>query len=321
MGKCLSESQDRMKKRWNRSGVLEISFGWLFAIIAGIVIIFIAIYFSSKIIHTEQETISAETGKEIGVLLNPLETSFESAQTTSITIPAETRINNGCESTGNFGKQIISLDQKSFNKWILTDINIKFPNKYIFSDEQIEGKKFYIFSKPFEFPFKIADLIYMTSSQDSYCFINSPEEIENEISNLNQENLLTENCDDSNIKVCFNSNNCDVNVDYNRGYVEKDGKRLFFENNALMYAAIFAAPEIYECQIRRLMLRLKELSRIYQEKEIFTGEELCGSILGFDLEELSGLANNLDNSEELELVKAKADMIEDKNNIRKCMLW
>lgn len=310
-----------MKKRWNHLGVLEISFGWLFAIIAGVIIIFIAIYFSSKIIQTEQETISAETGKEIGILLNPLETSFESAQTTSITIPAETRINNGCESTGNFGKQVISLDQKSFNKWIETNINIRFSNKYIFSDEQVEGKKFYIFSKPFEFPFKIADLVYMTSSNDNYCFINSPEEIENEISNLNQKNLLTENCSDKDIKVCFNSNDCDINVKYNLGYVEKEGEKLFFENDALMYAAIFAAPEIYECQIKRLMLRLKELSRIYQEKEIFTGEELCGSNLGLDLAELSGLANNLNNSEELELVKAKANLIEDKNNIRKCMLW
>ena len=143
----MSESQDKkMKKRWNRCGALEISFGWFFAIIAGIIIIFFAIYLSNKIIRTEQETISAETGKEIGILLNPLETNFESAQTTSITIPAETRINNGCELTGNFGEQLIKLEQKSFNKWTETDINIRFSNKYIFSEEGIEGKKFYIFS-------------------------------------------------------------------------------------------------------------------------------------------------------------------------------
>ncbi len=306
----------------NKSGVLEISFGWLFAIVAGIIIIFFAIYLSSKIIHTEQETISAETGKEIGILLNPLETSFESAQTTSITIPAETRINNGCELTGNFGEQLIRLDQKSFNKWIETDINIRFQNKYIFSNEQIEGKKFYIFSKPFELPFKIADLVYITSSENDYCFMgNVPNEVKKEILNLNQKNLFAENCSENSIKVCFGLNNCDINVNYNLKYVEKDGKKMFFEEDALMYAAIFADSEIYECQLKRLMMRLKEISLLYQEKEIFMGEELCGSNLGADLNELSGLAKGLNNSKEIGNIKVRAERIDIKNNARRCMLW
>ena len=52
-------------------------------------------------------------GKEIGILLDPLETSFESAQTTSITIPTETRINNICDSSEAFGEQGIQLDNKA----------------------------------------------------------------------------------------------------------------------------------------------------------------------------------------------------------------
>jgi len=308
----------------SRSAALEISFGWLFAIIAGVIIIFGAIYLSTKIIRTEQETISAETGKEIGILLNPLETSFESAQTTSITIPAETRINNGCELTGNFGEQLIRLDQKSFNKWVETNINIRFPNKYLFSREQIEGKKFYIFSKPFEFPFKIADLMYITSSEDRYCFVSPPGEIEDEISDLNQQNLLTENCSETDIKVCFDSfgsDDCNINVNYDMKYIEKDGDEMYFEGDTLMYAAIFADSEIYECQLKRLMLRLEEISRLYQEKEIFMGEELCGSNLGFDLIELGELAGSLKGSEELEFVTMTAETVSEKNDARRCMLW
>ncbi|OGJ13114.1 hypothetical protein A3K82_03725 [Candidatus Pacearchaeota archaeon RBG_19FT_COMBO_34_9] len=304
-----------------KKAALEISFGWLFAIIAGVIIIFGAIYLSTKIIRTEQETISVETGKEIGILLNPLETSFESAQTTSITIPAETRINNGCELVGNFGEQLIRLDQKSFDKWIETNINIRFSNKYIFSNAQIEGKKFFIFSKPFEFPFKIADLMYITSSKDTYCFISAPDEIEDEISDLSQQNLLTENCSESDIKVCFESNDCDINVNYDMKYVEKDNDEMYFEGDSLMYAAIFADSETYECQLKRLMLRLKEISRLYQEKEIFMGEELCGSNLGWDLNELSELAGSLENSEQLEIIAMTADTVSEKNDARRCMLW
>lgn len=308
-----------------KKGALEISFGWLFAIIAGVIIISFAIYLSSKLMHTEQETISAETGKEIGVLLNPLETSFESAQTTSITIPAETRIYNTCELTGTFGRQRIRLEQKSFNKWTETNINAFFNNKYIFSNEIIEGKKFYIFSKPLDFPFKIADLIYMTSSNDIYCFVDAPDEVKEEILALNQKNLLTEGCSENDIKVCFDNSDCEINVDYIGGYVEKGGKKMYFSGTedarTLMYAAIFSDKDVYECQLKRLMLRLGEISMLYRDKELFTGRVGCDDNLGGDLNELNGLAVSLGNSGEIEIIKNKADIVNEENNARRCQLW
>ncbi|MDD5012675.1 MAG: hypothetical protein PHQ66_03480 [Candidatus Nanoarchaeia archaeon] len=308
----------------NQRGALEISFGWLFAIVAGIVIIFVAIYFSSKIIGTEQETKSAETGKEIGTLLNPLETGFESAQTTSITIPVDTRINNKCELTGTFGRQTIQLDQRSFNEWTKTDVDVFFYNKYIFSDDELTGKKFYIFSKPFDFPFKVADLIYMTTADDRYCFIDAPDEIEEEISNLNQANLLTKNCSGNEIEVCFNNQNCDVEVDYNAGRIGKGGEFVYFDvgDSALMYAGIFAEKAVYECQLRRLMLRVKELSLLYIDKETISRKNGCSDeSLAGDLGVLSELAGGMENSEEISLVKEKAEDINNRNEGRLCRLW
>lgn len=307
----------------NHKGALEISFGWLFAIVAGIVIIVLAIYLSTRLIGTEQETKSAETGKEIGILLNPLETSFESAQTTSITIPVETRINNKCDLTGTFGKQIIQLDQKSFNKWTKTDVDVFFYNKYIFSEENIEGKKFYIFSKPFDFPFKVADLVYMIPSGKRYCFIGSPEDIEEELSSLNQENLLIENCSGNEIEVCFNNQNCDINVDYDSGIIEKDEDVVYFdeEDTALMYAGIFSDKAIYECQLKRLMLRIEKLSVLYADKENVNTDLECDETLNGDLIELNNLAENFEDSGSLEIVKIKADVIEEKNDARRCLLW
>ncbi len=217
----------------NKRGYLQISFAWLFAIIIGGTILFLAIFLSTKLIRTEQTSISAQTGKEIGVLLNPLETSFEVWKTTSLSLPTETRIYNKCNDNGIFGRQIIQISQKSFNKWTETDIDVGFSNKYIFSEEYVEGKNFYIFSKPFKFPFKVSDLIYMTSSSEKYCFIDAPEDIEEEISILNQGNLLVEDCENSNsIKVCFDEDNCDINVASYSQYVEKDGERLYFEGDA-----------------------------------------------------------------------------------------
>ena len=59
----------------SKKGYLQISFGWLFAIIVGIVIISLAIYFVTKMISTEGTIQSAKTSKEVGILLNPLDIS------------------------------------------------------------------------------------------------------------------------------------------------------------------------------------------------------------------------------------------------------
>lgn len=310
----------------NKRGALEISFGWLFAILAGIVILFLAFYLGSKIISSGQETVSAETGKEIGILLDPLETSFESAQTTSISIPIETKIYNGCKLEGDFGKQTIKLDQLSFNKWTKTEINIIFNNKYIFSNSEVQGKKFYIFSKPFYFPFKISDLIYMTSSMKRYCFVDAPSDIKEEISNLNQANLMTENCSVGDTKICFDKRKCDISVDYDNGYVTKNNTRTYFSGingdyKALMYAAIFSDKSVYECQLKRLMLRVKELSILYQDKESFTRKVGCDDNLGGNLISLRALSEALNKSEELGAVAIEADNINEKNSARMCMLW
>ena len=121
-----------MNKMRNKKG-FQVSFSWLFAIIVGGFILFLAIYGAMKVIERGGEATSAKTGKEIGILLNPLETSFESAQVTTVSMPVETKLYALCDDvTGNFGKQIIRVSQKSFGKWSPTDIDISFENKYIF---------------------------------------------------------------------------------------------------------------------------------------------------------------------------------------------
>ncbi len=304
----------------NKKGYLQISFGWLFAIIVGAVIIFLAIYFVGKIISTQGSLQSAKTGKEIEVLLNPLETSFESAVTTYVTFPEATRMYNKCDNYGNFGNQGIQILQKNLNKWTNTDINISFQNKYLFSERYIEGKTFYIFSKPFEFPFKIANLIYITSSSVNYCFIDAPENIEEEISNLNQPNLRLESeCSEDDVLVCFGNENCDIEVDYEVGYVEKDGERMYFEDDALMYAAIFSDKNTYECQLKRLMQRTEELCQIYMDKVVSLSDK-CEPGISPYLSELSESASFIEDSEELYLLNNIVEEINDKNK-GECRLW
>jgi len=299
----------------NKKGYLQISFGWLFAIIVGIVIIALAIYFVTKMVGTQDTIQSAKTSKEIGILLNPLETSFESAVTSSVIFPKETRIYNRCDNYGNFGNQKIEIMQKSINnKWSKTNIEASFQNKYIFSERSDEGRTFYIFSKPFDFPFKVANLMYISSASTNYCFIDAPEDIKDEISDLKQPNLkLEEECSEEDIKVCFEYGNCDIQVNYDAKRVEKNNEEMFFETDALMYAAIFSDKATYECQLKRLMQRIEQLSNIYLGKSNALSIKGCEPVLNPYLSSLINSASSLSDSNQLYTVNFIIEELEEKN--------
>ena len=97
-------------------------------------------------------------------------------------------------------------------------------------------------------------------------------------------------------------------------YVEKEGKTLYYEG-PLIYAALFSTPEVYECNVKRLMLRLASLCSIYRDKIKILQKRECNSLLDIHLSELAGLADNLESSEQLLVVKTKAEEIEIINNV------
>ncbi len=309
----------------NRKAFLQFSFAWLFAIIVGAFILFLAIYAATKVISTEQTALDASSAREIGILLNPLETGFETGKKNLISVPQETRIYNGCSTEGNFGRQVIRVSQYNFGKWTETDVNVGFSNKYIFSGDYEEGRTFYLFSKPFNFPFKITDVIYLTSSNKKYCFINAPESVEEELSDLGQENLAVENCAVDSTRVCFTSQsegNCDILVDYARGIVEKNNERMYFYTDSLMYSAIFSTKGLYECQLKRIMQRANELSLLYADKAEIVSLEQCNSNLNPELFQLANRENSFNNSEDLDnfMIQLSED-IEKKNSLTECRLW
>ncbi len=307
---------------WNKKG-FQMSFAWLFAIIVGGFILFLTIYGATKLMDGGQQEQAAKTGKEIEVLLNPIETSFESGKSASIYLPVESRIYNKCDNSGEFGTQYIELSQKSFNKWTQTDLTAGTPNKYIFSNNYVEGKTFYLFSKPFRLPFKVADVIYMTSSLDEYCFLEPNEDITKEILDLNQANIKLGQCQEDAITVCFESGaDCDIRVNYYGKYVEKQGQQMYFETDALMYAAIFSDKEVYECHVKRLLQRVENLAELYRSKESFLASHgSCSIDVSSELIQLGNLANSIQSSERLFQLNNIVENIEISNDRATCELW
>ncbi len=307
----------------------EMSFAWIFSIIAGTVILFIAIYATSQFIETRKYQMDIQTATEVAILLDPLETSLESGISEVISFSSETRVyNEKCYTYGNFGEQSIGISGKYGvgKEWSKPAYGKPQYNKYIFSGSVEEGKEFSVFTKPFEMPFKVADLIFLPGQQ--YCFVQAPNDLKDELEGLSLKNVYfadkKSNCSQESKTVCFSTSGCKINVygndyEFSSGFVSKEGKSLYY-TGPLVYAAIFSSPEVYECNVKRLMLRLVNLYLIYKDEIKILESKGCSSLLDSHLSEMISLAN-LNSSQSLLLVQEKADEVEQINNAAVCKVF
>ncbi len=306
----------------------EFSFGWLFSIIVGAVILFLAIYAANSLIRTERTVQDTERAQELEVILNPLSTSGESAQKPAmLEFPEETRITSRCDAIDD--KQTISLASRSRlgKPWQEEGLanNIQ---TYLFSQEQIEGKKFTLFIKPFSLPYKVADLVFIWAGE--YCFVNSPEDIRDEVGEggLNISGImLTEragDCSKESVRVCFSggeSRACNISVFTDTGLVRKNGKNLYYEG-PLLYGAIFGSTAGYECEVSRLMENAGRLAELYAGKsELIAGKSGgCSSSLSPSLKTYSRILANA-TSKELSYIKGYAEQLREQEEPLICRLW
>jgi len=281
----------------NKKG--QFSFVWLFAIIAGGAILVLAIYGATKAGNTQRFQTDSEIAKSIAIITDPLQAGFAESSFGEISFKQETRINNFCLGPspfdhGGFGRNKISVSTKSDigKPWNIPGEATSIYNKYIFSSEADSGKEYYVFSKPFKFPYKVADLTFLTPK--NYCFIGAPEKVTEDIGGMNMPNIKLSNCSSSDaVNVCFGSGvDCDIMVygsclsgcdsPYDFGSVEKDGSNIKYVGS-LMYAAIFSSEQIYNCNVQRLMYRDSLIAREFSDKaDLMTGQG-CNTNLKPDL--------------------------------------
>ena len=315
----------------NKRG-FEFSFSWLFAIIVGISILALAIYSAAKLINNERNTADTEGGKQLGILLNPLETSLESDKIAQITFSAETRVFNACRENGAFGSQEISIATKSSlgDEWGHPGVPSTFHNKYLFSDNIIQSKKISVFAKSLNMPYKVADVVFAWDYENKYCFVNPPNVIRNEIESIHQDNLNVSDsiskCPKKSEKVCFSNSGCDIDVNLQAQRVLKSKKMVYYALDSkgeytLLYGAIFSSPEIYECQLRRLMGRASELALLYKAKSNYLSPKGCNSNLEGELGSYSNMTRAVNNSASIIALSRYSEEIGRDNELLSCKLF
>jgi len=304
---------------------IAMSFNWIFAIITGVFILFLAIYGASKFIQTSEKTIYTETAASLISLFDPLETGLASGKAYEIGFKKQSRFYFTCDYLSNqpFGKQTIAFSEQTFGEeYGEKGGGVSIKNKYVFTNEIIEGKKLYVFTKPFFMPFKITDIVMVLPDSDNYCFYDSPEEIKENLEGLNLGNIYfpneSERCEG--INVCFDiGRECDIKVFEEEGYVQKQGTRVFYIGD-LIYGAIFSSPDIYECNIKRIKNKFNELGKIYLDKIKIIERKECGAQLG---PKLASVIGDINNSRDLIMFYEKIEDIDSINRRAKsgCSLY
>jgi len=325
--------KDKMDKRG-----FEFSFVWLFSLIVGAIIIFLAIYAATKLIGSSEYEINTKTAADLRNVLNPLGTSFEDSKSEKIELIRDTRVYITCNSEkGYFGENRIQLSEKSsFKDWSEPGGDIAIENQYLFSENSIQGETLYFIVTPFEMPYKVADIMSVFSQK--YCFVNTPEKIEKEIESL-KGNILPINltnsinqCEINSITVCFQNSGCDINVKgactdkecegdlYKNGFVEKNNTQIYYSGE-LLYGAVFSSPENYQCNVKRLVRKLGYVSEVYSEKSRLSANR-CNTGLQSDTILLSKLSESYKNLNDLKILESQADIINTKNKaLGECNLY
>ncbi len=327
------------KSLFKSKRAFEMSFNWIFALIAGAAILFIAIYGVTQFIGTAQHASYTEAATAVSMLFDPLETESASLISQVITFRKETRTLYQCfkpDELNPFGRQTIAFSEESGfgRKWADFGGEKTIKNKFLFSNTTEQGIKLYAFTKPFYTGFKVADLTIVSSQ--TYCFANPPEKILDSSVNLKNVNISDSviNCPEKSVKVCFNTaggtmfseQTCDVRVyddfdgSFDRGYVFKGTDRVYFIGN-LVFAAIFSSPDKYECNIKRLGIKMSELAKVYKAKADYVSTKSCNSLIKPQLEELETVGKTIRTSNEMLGVYDIAKQMDELNEDTTCEIY
>lgn len=311
---------------------MEMGFAWIFAILVGIVILFLAIYGAIQYVDISENEVTTKTAKALLNVIDEVQTTVQTASSERVPLSVETRIFTSCNTQGDFGNTVVEISERIGlgNQWSRKGGDVSSQNAYLFSEDIVEGKEIYFLIFQFNLPFKVGDITTVHSSP--YCFVNAPDKIENEIKNLagSNPNLIVSSgigsCTPESTTVCFNSfsSNCDIEVqcsdDCDSGIVKKEGRNLFFTQK-LLYGAIFASKENYQCNVERLIYRTSHLSEIYVKKSQLVSARGCDTGLRDELISLINTADSYERVENLAILEDLAKDIERKNGDLGCQLY
>lgn len=295
-----------------KRGVIE--FSWIFALIVGAVILFLAFYFIGTKFTEKKVLSSVETEQSLDIIFNPFSSfgGLGATSSKSIELKNSEKLNFSCNPDGlGFDSILVSTDAFAGPK--------KVYDKYIFSEKYIDGANYQIISKPFSMPWRVADFIYFIPKNKVYCFVgmdNVEQEFGKSGTGLNISNFEFDSCSADSITVCHSG--CNITVGSTT--VTKNGITVNYVDDATMYAAIFSDPEIYNCSMKRIGKRIEYQVDVYDGK-VASILSRCNDV--FNLGALGQSADYVSQNGEsgLSNLQASAQTVHNQNMMAQCKLF
>lgn len=264
-----------------RAGI-EASFGWIFSLIIGAAVLVLAIIAVRGFVTQEREVQQTFSAQEVANWLATTKSGQEASSVPrNLTFHAVTRLSVSCFSGGEaLGAQELRVRTRSGigEPWQDSGAPARFTQSYVFMQEQAEGKQFHVLVKPIHLPYAIGDAVIVLS--EKYCFVSPSGEVEDDLALLQSSSgqgtiasvASIEQCARNSTSVCFVgqeggvSTRCQIVVDVRtKSITTREKQRVNYEDR-LALAAIVSSPELYRCQVERMMRRSAELAQLYRKK-------------------------------------------------------
>lgn len=279
--------------KFGKKGAIEIQFNWVFVLIAGALIL----VFFAGVVNVQRRAADRNLAFDI---LSKMDLIMSGALTVS-------------KAGQLFDMPRAQIDFEC-NRLTLYGVSRQFQDKIVFSPDVLKGRKLIVQSLDFNVPFKVANFLYLTTSDVRYVFVgdddfakavfeNFPENATKEIVAVSD---ISELEDRNNYKIRFIFVNTEVNVvlpDFVKNMkddavsaVKIDQTKVRFykklngefvstaedefeyvhtDTNAMIYGAIFSEnSEQFNCSIDKAFKRLRNVALLYNERERMLIDEL-----------------------------------------------
>lgn len=251
---------------------IEFSFSWLFSLLVGGVILFLALYASKSLVQTERQAQESELGVELTNVFTPLRTGgAETLIPRAITFPQPVAITLRCTPQGT-AVRVAARDNLAGRSEPYESL---VRDSFVSGNITLQGKRVMSLVLPVALPYHVGDLIVLWSG--SYCFIDPPDSVRERLELADNETIRIApslaHCAPQSTKVCFAGSAspkvCDIRIDsVSETLTFRGGKPQPYTGN-LLYAGLFGTADQYECLVRQVAQQTALLGERYRTKSAF----------------------------------------------------
>lgn len=306
---------------------IEFSFSWLFSLLVGGVILFLALYASRSLIQTERQVQESELSVAFTNVFTPLRTGgAETLVPRAITFPQPVALTLRCTPKGT----AVRVTAKDNLAGTSEPYESLVRDSFVSGNTTIQGKHIMSLVLPVRLPYLIGDLIVLWSHP--YCFVDPPEAVREKIgladTNTIQLAPAVAYCSSKSVKVCFAGSAspklCDIRVDQISETFTFTGRTPQPYTGNMLYAGLFGTPDQYDCLVRQIGEQTALLAERYRAKSALVGSGQSTGCSGGMEEILSTYAlqaRTLNNSAGLPGIARAAEQLALRHEVLLCPLW